>query len=106
MIIGTDPDSDRMGMMIRRDGHWTPVTGNQAGCLMLEYILRAKKPAPDAYMVTTVVSTRMVDAIAKRYGIEVVRVLTGFKFIGETIDRKEQPGTITSCWALRKATAT
>lgn len=92
VIIGTDPDSDRMGMMIRRDGHWTPVTGNQAGCLMLEYILRAKKPAPDAYMVTTVVSTRMVDAIAKRYGIEVVRVLTGFKFIGETIDRKEHAG--------------
>ena len=92
VIIGTDPDSDRMGMMIRRDGHWTPVTGNQAGCLMLEYILRAKKPAPDAYMVTTVVSTRMVDAIAKRYGIEVVRVLTGFKFIGETIDKKEHAG--------------
>ena len=43
-------------------------------------------------MVTTVVSTRMVDAIAKRYGIEVVRVLTGFKFIGETIDRKEHAG--------------
>lgn len=92
VIIGTDPDSDRMGMMIRRDGRWTPVTGNQAGCLMLEYILRAKKPAPDAYMATTVVSTRMVDAIAKRYGIEVVRVLTGFKFIGETIDRKERAG--------------
>ena len=92
VIIGTDPDSDRMGMMIRRDGHWTPVTGNQAGCLMLEYILRARKPAPDAYMVTTVVSTRMVDAIAKRYGIEVVRVLTGFKFIGETIDKKEHAG--------------
>ena len=51
MIIGTDPDSDRMGRRIRRDGRWTPVTGNQAGCLMLEYILRAKKPAPDALYV-------------------------------------------------------
>ena len=92
VIIGTDPDSDRMGMMLKKNGVWTPVTGNQAGCLMLEYILRAKKPAPDAYAVTTIVSTRMVDAIAKNYGITVERVLTGFKFIGETIDKKEKIG--------------
>ncbi|MBR5380144.1 MAG: phospho-sugar mutase [Clostridia bacterium] len=92
VIIGTDPDSDRMGMMLKKDGVWTPVTGNQAGCLMLEYILRAKKPAPDAYAVTTIVSTRMVDAIAEKYGVKIERVLTGFKFIGETIDKKEKIG--------------
>ncbi len=92
VIIGTDPDSDRMGMMLKKDGVWTPVTGNQAGCLMLEYILRAKKPGKDAYAVTTVVSTRMVDAIAKKYGVTIERVLTGFKFIGETIDKKEKLG--------------
>ena len=91
VIIGTDPDSDRMGMMIRRDGVWTPVTGNQAGCLMLEYILRAKK-VENAYAVSTIVSTRMTDAICKKYGAELIRVLTGFKFIGETIDRKEKQG--------------
>ena len=92
VIIGTDPDSDRMGMMLKKDGVWTPVTGNQAGCLMLEYILRAKKPDKDAYAVTTIVSTRMVDAIAEKYGITIERVLTGFKFIGETIDKKEKVG--------------
>ena len=92
VIIGTDPDSDRMGMMLKKNGVWTPVTGNQAGCLMLEYILRAKKPDKDAYAVTTIVSTRMVDAIAKKYGINIERVLTGFKFIGETIDKKEKVG--------------
>ncbi|MBQ9409475.1 MAG: phospho-sugar mutase [Clostridia bacterium] len=92
VIIGTDPDSDRMGMMLKKNGVWTPVTGNQAGCLMLEYILRAKKPDKDAYAVTTIVSTRMVDAIAKKYGITIERVLTGFKFIGETIDKKEKVG--------------
>ena len=92
VIIGTDPDSDRMGMMLKKNGVWTPVTGNQAGCLMLEYILRAKKPDKDAYAVTTIVSTRMVDAIAKKYGITIERVLTGFKFIGETIDKKEKIG--------------
>ena len=81
-----------MGMMLKKDGVWTPVTGNQAGCLMLEYILRAKKPAPDAYAVTTIVSTRMVDAIAEKYGVKIERVLTGFKFIGETIDKKEKIG--------------
>ena len=92
VIIGTDPDSDRMGMMIKIDGVWTPVTGNQAGCLMLEYILRAKQPPEGAYAVTTIVSTRMVDYIAKAYGITIERVLTGFKFIGETIDKKEKIG--------------
>ena len=92
VIIGTDPDSDRMGMMLKKNGVWTPVTGNQAGCLMLEYILRAKKPDKDAYAVTTIVSTRMVDAIAAKYGITIERVLTGFKFIGETIDKKEKVG--------------
>ncbi|MCR4576632.1 MAG: phospho-sugar mutase [Clostridiales bacterium] len=92
VIIGTDPDSDRMGMMIKIDGVWTPVTGNQAGCLMLEYILRAKQPPEGAYAVTTIVSTRMVDYIAKAYGITIERVLTGFKFIGETIDKKEKLG--------------
>ena len=92
VIIGTDPDSDRMGMMLKKDGKWIPVTGNQAGCLMLEYILRARKIQPGDYAVTTVVSTRMVDAIAEKYGIDIVRVLTGFKYIGETIDRHEKAG--------------
>ena len=92
VIIGTDPDSDRMGMMLKKGEKWVPVTGNQAGCLMLEYILRAKKPAPGDYAVTTIVSTRMVDAIAEKYGIDIFRVLTGFKFIGETIDQKEKTG--------------
>ena len=81
-------------MMLKKDGKWIPVTGNQAGCLMLEYILRAKKPAPGsgAYAVSTIVSTRMTDAIAKEYGIDMIRVLTGFKFIGEVIDKKEKAG--------------
>ncbi len=94
VIVGTDPDSDRMGMMLKKDGKWIPVTGNQAGCLMLEYILQAKKPAPGsgAYAVTTIVSTRLVDAIAKKYGAEIKRVLTGFKFIGEVIDQQEKAG--------------
>ncbi|MBQ3078806.1 MAG: phospho-sugar mutase [Clostridia bacterium] len=94
VIVGTDPDSDRMGMMLKKDGKWIPVSGNQAGCLMLEYILAAKKPAPGsgAYAVTTIVSTRLVDAIAKKYGAEIKRVLTGFKFIGEVIDNQEKAG--------------
>lgn len=92
VIIGTDPDSDRMGMMLKKDGKWVPVTGNQAGCLMLEYILRARKIQPGDYAVSTVVSTRMVDAIAEKYGVDVVRVLTGFKYIGEAIDKHEKAG--------------
>ncbi len=92
IIIGTDPDSDRMGMMLKRGGKWSPVTGNQAGCLMLEYILNARPNVKDAYCVTTIVSTRMVDAICERNSASVVRVLTGFKFIGEAIDVRERAG--------------
>ncbi len=92
IIIGTDPDSDRMGMMLKRDGKWSPVTGNQAGCLMLEYILKARPNVKDAYCVTTVVSTRMVDAICAKNSASVARVLTGFKYIGEAIDVRERAG--------------
>ena len=93
LIVGTDPDSDRMGLMVPTAEGWKPLTGNQVGCLFLEYICeRRKAPTPDDYAVTTIVSTRMVDAVAEAYGAKVYRVLTGFKYIGETIDRQEKAG--------------
>ena len=92
IVVGTDPDSDRLGMMLKKDGKWVSLTGNQVGCLMLEYILRAKKPENGSYAVSTIVSTRMIDAIAAKHGIDIIRVLTGFKYIGETIDKKEGIG--------------
>ena len=93
LLIATDPDCDRVGIAVKNGADFTLMTGNQVGCLLLNYIceLRTlngtmpKKP----FMCTTIVSTDMVDPIAKHYGVEVFRVLTGFKYIGEIIARHE-----------------
>ena len=92
LLVATDPDCDRVGVMARRNGKWQALTGNQVGCLLLEYLLNAKTPKPGAYAVKTIVTTRMADAIGKAHGIDVYNVLTGFKFIGETIQKKLDEG--------------
>jgi phosphoglucomutase len=90
LIIGTDPDSDRVGIMIKdnRDDY-VSLTGNQIGCLMLEYILSQKSLKGDlpanGFIVKTIVSTKLANLIAEKYNIDVEEVLTGFKFIGEKI---------------------
>ncbi len=90
LIIGTDPDSDRVGIMIKDGmGGYISLTGNQIGCLMLEYILSQKSLKGDlpanGFIVKTIVSTKLANLIAAKYNIEVDEVLTGFKFIGEKI---------------------
>ena len=97
VVIGTDPDCDRMGVAIRDDkGVFTLLTGNQIGALLLDYILlrhkeRGDLPANGA-VVKTIVTTNLADKIAKSYGMTVYDVLTGFKFIGEKIKEWEQNG--------------
>ena len=93
LLIATDPDCDRVGIAVKNGADFTLMTGNQVGCLLLNYICELrmlngtmpKKP----FVCTTIVSTDMVDPIAKHYGVEVFRVLTGFKYIGEVIARHE-----------------
>ncbi len=97
LIIATDPDSDRVGVMARtKDGGFTTVTGNQMGALLLDYSIRAHKAEgglPDgAYCVKSLVSTDMADKIAKSNGVIMHDVLTGFKFIGEVIKNYEAKG--------------
>ena len=92
LLVATDPDCDRVGVMARRAGKWQALTGNQVGCLLLEYLLNAQPPKKGAYAVKTIVTTRMADAIGKAHGIDVYNVLTGFKFIGETIQKKLDEG--------------
>ena len=88
VIIGTDPDCDRVGIVVRdADGVYRTLTGNQTGALLVEYILRSRKeqdnlPA-NGVVIKTIVTTELAAAIAKSYGIEVMNVLTGFKYIGE-----------------------
>lgn len=97
LIIGTDPDSDRVGVVVRnKEGEYVVLTGNQTGCLMLEYILSQKKQRgtlpPEGFVVKTIVTTELAKAIAKDYNVELIEVLTGFKFIGEQIKLLDEFG--------------
>lgn len=91
-VLGTDPDSDRAAVCVRVQGGWKQLTGNQMGCLLLEYLLRTGHYGPGAYAVTSIVSTRMAEVICHAYGAEMNMVLTGFKYIAETIENKSRMG--------------
>ncbi len=94
IVIGTDPDADRMGVAIKdNNGEFVLLTGNQIGAMMMNYILMRRKdmgilPANGA-VVKTIVTTNLADMIAQSYGMTVYNVLTGFKFIGEKIKEWE-----------------
>lgn len=97
IVFGTDPDSDRLGVVVRNAvGEYVVLNGNQTGCLLCEYILRKAKESgtlpADGAVVKTIVTTEAVREIAADYGIETIDVLTGFKFIGDQIKGFEDKG--------------
>lgn len=97
LVVATDPDGDRTGLVVRnKNGEYVVLTGNQIGILLLEYILKAKKQSntllPGSFAITTVVSTRMSRFIAKYYNVKLFEVLTGFKFIAEIIKNYDEFG--------------
>lgn len=97
LIVATDPDADRVGVMARdKSGQFRCITGNQMGSLLLDYIFTALKEQnklpSDAYAVKTIVTSEMASAICKSFGVELYNVLTGFKFIAEVIRTHEEKG--------------
>ena len=97
LIVGTDPDSDRVGILVKNsEGEYVTFTGNQVGALLTEYILSSLKERgelpKDGYVVKTIVTTNIIKAMCDFYGVEMKEVLTGFKFIGEKIKESEQTG--------------
>ena len=96
LLLGTDPDCDRMGVAVPEGDDYRLITGNEMGVLLLDYICRKRLEngtmPKNPVAVTTIVSTDMADAVAKEYGVELRRVLTGFKFIGEQIAMLEAEG--------------
>ena len=93
-IFGTDPDCDRLGVAVReKNGSFRLLTGNQIGCLMLNYILSGKKELgtlpTNGAAVKSIVSTELARPICAAYGVELFDTLTGFKFIGEKIQQFE-----------------
>lgn len=94
LIIGTDPDSDRVGCMVRsRDGEFLTITGNQMGVLLLDYIINARKKAGTLpsrpAVIKTIVTTDMARVIAKENGIHIEDTFTGFKFMAEKLAEYE-----------------
>ena len=108
VVLGTDPDSDRLGVAVRNDkGEFVTLTGNQIGVLLLDYILtkRAENgtlPANGA-IVKTIVTTTLADRLAESRGVKVFNVLTGFKFIGEKIKEWEESGEYTYLFGFEES---
>ena len=91
VCLTNDPDADRTGMMVKEDNEWIYLNGNQIGMLLLKYILDNKKDIPkNGAVVTTIVSTPILDKIAKERNLKVFRTLTGFKYIGEKLREFEE----------------
>jgi len=96
LIIGTDPDGDRCGAVVRNGDEFVMLTGNQIGVLILDYLITAKKEAgvlnAKAAAVKSVVSTPMANVVCEKNEVDMVEVLTGFKYIGEKIKEWEANG--------------
>lgn len=88
LCIANDPDGDRTGIAIRdKKGEWFYPNGNQLGMILMDYILKNTKPVPkDGVVVSTIVSTPILEEIGKEYGVKIYRTLTGFKYIGEKVE--------------------
>ncbi|KRN20711.1 phospho-sugar mutase [Lacticaseibacillus camelliae] len=97
VLIATDPDADRLGTAVWTGSSYQLLTGNQIASLLLHYILEARKQAgtlpANGAVVKSIVSTELATAIAKDYGVEMINVETGFKFIGDQIKQYEETGS-------------
>ena len=109
IVLATDPDADRLGIyaLDTKSGEYVPFTGNMSGMLIADYILRERRatgtmPVNPA-LVKTIVTTNMADVIAKVYDVELIEVLTGFKYIGEQIKFFEQTGSNNYVFGLEES---
>ena len=94
ILIATDPDCDRVGTAVLHNGDYTLISGNEMGVLLSDYILKMRKEnntlPEDGIIVKTIVTTELINQIAKKYDVKVKNVLTGFKYIGEVIGGLEK----------------
>ncbi len=109
LVLATDPDADRLGVYVKdqKSGAYHSLTGNMSGCLIGEYVISQRKEKEglptDGALIKSIVSTNMADAIAKYYGIALIEVLTGFKFIGQKILRFETEGKGTYLFGMEES---
>ena len=109
LVLATDPDADRLGVYVKdsKTGEYHSLTGNMSGCLIGDYVIGERKEREglpkDGAFIKSIVSTNMADAIAKYYGIQLVEVLTGFKFIGQKMLEFETKGTGTYLFGMEES---
>ncbi len=94
LVLGTDPDCDRVGIAVRHNGDYVLLTGNQVGALLADFVLRFKADTRNekSTLVKTVVTNDLGANIGRKYGLQIVETLTGFKYIGDQINRYEKTG--------------
>ena len=109
LVLATDPDADRLGVYVKdtKSGEYIPLTGNMSGSLLCEYVLSQKQAAgkipADGQVVKSIVSTNLIDTVAKSYGAELIEVLTGFKWIGKQILKNETTGHGTYLFGMEES---
>ena len=110
LVLATDPDADRLGVYVKdsKTGDYIALTGNMSGSLLCEYVLSQKKAMngslpDDGAVVKSIVTTNLVDAVAEGYGVNLIEVLTGFKFIGQQMLNFENTGKGTYLFGLEES---
>lgn len=109
LVLATDPDADRLGVYVKDSlsGDYISLSGNMSGSLLCEYVLSQKQAAgsipPDGQVIKSIVTTNLVDAVAKAYGCELIEVLTGFKWIGKQILKNEKTGHGTYLFGMEES---
>jgi phosphoglucomutase len=108
MVIATDPDCDRMGLAVPdENGEFVPVNGNQIGCLLADLIAKSYRNSglmpKNPVLISTIVSTELAREIAGEYGVEIINVLTGFKFIGALMGEMEKKGKKESIFGFEES---
>ena len=94
LVFGTDPDCDRIGAGVKHDGKYVLITGNQMGALLVNFVLNMKKDSLNSKstLVKTIVTSELGANIARSFGLQIAETLTGFKYIGDQINRYEKSG--------------
>ena len=107
LIIGTDPDADRIGTMVRSGDEYVPISGNQLGVLLLDYIISARRETgtlpENAGTVSSIVSTAMARAVAEANGVHFEDTFTGFKFMAERVAAWEAAGSYRYIFAFEES---
>ena len=109
LVLATDPDADRLGVYVKdtKSGEYIPLTGNMSGSLLCDYVLSQKQAAgkipADGEVVKSIVTTNLVDAVAKHYGCKLVEVLTGFQYMGQQILKEETTGKGTYMFGMEES---